>query len=800
MATLFLDFENGNDANSGADFGNRFKTMTSGATAARTAPGDTIRMMMSPVPTSIGMATWAEFNGTAIPATKNIGSVSSASPPVITINSHGYVNGDLLQVTGQTGNRLINGIWEIQNITGNTFELKGCPGATGGTATGTVRLYNQQAVKLATACNKTITQCEVAWTAAANVTASLSTTRKQGDSSASLAIAAGFTTGKAAYYPLPATLDLSAYQQVTFHIRVTAAIPNGTTLSLRLCSDTTGDTSVDTIAIPAVPGLNRWTSFTVDKGSVLGNSIASIALYADADPGTITVLLDNIAAVKAVSADDSLGLQSLIGVATTGIVFYPLASIEETVLSLDAGPEWLCGSARHMGQVGHIGSVPTYKRECIKLAPQSSGVDPGLVMNEAGSSGSLIHFSGGWDAAGMTTQDGETWIDCRNGYASGFGLRGFCKISKVGIVRASNGLYEFNNMTGAVIEDVSSVGNANSGMSFGNQISDVTFSGSNYFCNNYQHGLVIGSGQSPILRVAFGSSIKKANGNGGARDGSYYGLLFNAGVGWTAGIIEQLCANYGGGMMLAGAVTDFVIDEISRLSDTHNGYGIIFSAADRITIGYIGDTNHNLAALQVNGLVSEIRILRGSSSLHSQGSFRSDTGSAGDVHLRRWTSTDSVAASLAGRARFHVDRWGDTVGDHRSFSIQGEVRSESSVRHTASGIAWRLAPTSTVHTTSADPLMKRIARLAVKASALVTCKAWVRRDNTGAVIGILLRKNQLTGIASDVSATITAAADTWEELTITFTPTEAGVVELHAFAYGGSTFLTYIDDLTLSQA
>ncbi len=55
MATFYLDFEGGNDSNDGTTFANRWKTITSGATAARTAPGDVIRIMKSPDPVSLGV-------------------------------------------------------------------------------------------------------------------------------------------------------------------------------------------------------------------------------------------------------------------------------------------------------------------------------------------------------------------------------------------------------------------------------------------------------------------------------------------------------------------------------------------------------------------------------------------------------------------------------------------------------------------------------------------------------------------------------------------------------------------------
>ena len=56
MATFYLDFEAGSDAADGTTFANRWKTIKDGATAARIAPGDIIRIMGSPAPTSLGMS------------------------------------------------------------------------------------------------------------------------------------------------------------------------------------------------------------------------------------------------------------------------------------------------------------------------------------------------------------------------------------------------------------------------------------------------------------------------------------------------------------------------------------------------------------------------------------------------------------------------------------------------------------------------------------------------------------------------------------------------------------------------
>jgi hypothetical protein len=58
MAIFYLDPVGGSDANDGLSFANRWKTIASGPTAARVAPGDEIRFIESPSPTLIGNCTW----------------------------------------------------------------------------------------------------------------------------------------------------------------------------------------------------------------------------------------------------------------------------------------------------------------------------------------------------------------------------------------------------------------------------------------------------------------------------------------------------------------------------------------------------------------------------------------------------------------------------------------------------------------------------------------------------------------------------------------------------------------------
>ena len=130
----------------------------------------------------------------------------------------------------------------------------------------------------------------------------------------------------------------------------------------------------------------------------------------------------------------------------------------------------------------------------------------------------------------------------------------------------------------------------------------------------------------------------------------------------------------------------------------------------------------------------------------------------------------------------------------------GLISSATDQRNTASGISWKLQPTSTTLRTSLRPVTLSLAKVACAANSAVTIKAWMRRTNTGLTMRLVCKGGQIAGVASDVVDSMTAAADTWAEQTITFTPTEVGVVEITAEAWGGTTFSGWVDDLTISQS
>lgn len=736
MATFFLDFENGNDVNDGTTFANRWKTLTNGATSARIAPGDTIRMMGSPAPTSLGQnGVWTSQQ---LQSTKLINGATNATPISITCVNHGYLTGDTVVITGVGGTTSANGTWEITSTGSNTFTLDGSTGNGTYTGSGTVRLRNNTRVILTSAVSQNIASTGArrsAWTAVAggNVTTSFNTSDyKEHNQSDSIAIGAGFTTGLAAYWTLPASLNLSGYQQVSFWIKQTAGtIGSSGAVDLRLCSDNAGVTAVNTINIPNLAALNRWMPVTVDLGANLGSSIASIALYVNTDNGAQTFLLNNIIACKASSAGDSLTLTSLIGKNKTNETYWGIQSINGRRVMLDADTSALPTSANVRGYYGTSETVTTWKRETIKLGPAGSTAAALQTIQNSGTDGNPITFSGGWDRTNMSTQNLETWLDGQNG--AGYAIandRQFITIDNIAGVR-------FNNVI-------------NSGST-----SIIAGTWNLVATNNNLTGIA-----PTISRIS--ATIKHACANITAYN------LSSTVIGWHNINIEKAYSN---STALNMPVTN---GSVFTTTARNNAIAISISAGGGAGLLLNCDTADNDTAIS-----------------HSVGL---------NLYLKNCLIAEVTELSLTGISAYVFSHDHDqTPGNHKIFANGGLISAAIDQRKTASGISWKLQPTNASIRTASHPLILSLAKVAFAANSLVTVKAWMRRDNTGLTMRLVCKGGQIAGVANDVAASVTTI-NAWEEEVITFTPTEAGVVEITAEAWGGTTFSGWVDDMTISQA
>jgi hypothetical protein len=182
-------------------------------------------------------------------------------------------------------------------------------------------------------------------------------------------------------------------------------------------------------------------------------------------------------------------------------------------------------------------------------------------------------------------------------------------------------------------------------------------------------------------------------------------------------------------------------------------------------------------------------------------SFNAFFSFGGSIYLNNCLVGESAEFGFYGgsNGRIYCTNHDNTSNNWYIYTDYGTIRPQTSVRYSNTGYAWSMSPNSDYRMAS-YPLDFSLGELAVSANSLVTIKAWMRRNNIGLTMRLTVKGGQIAGVSNDINSYMTAAADTWEQVTLTFTPTEAGVVELLAECWGGSTYTGYIDDLTIIQA
>lgn len=702
----------------GSSMADAWLTISTGASAARIQPGDTIRIKATAAPTLVGDCAWTQYSKTV------------TLPGAVTAN---------------------------------------------------------------------ITDCETAWTASANVTSTADTSQfKENAKSARHVIAAGFTTGLAAYFAT-GTLNLSGYQQVSFWFRASLTISAGV-FSVRLCSDTAGVTTVHNIGVPALPVANQWTVITVDLGANMNSAIASVALYVDADPGAATVYIDNILACKATSSADSLTLNSLLGkkwnfpwaAATTYAVgdtyrptqpnrngfcyrvtaqtsasggteptwpveigatvvdggvtwacqdledtWYGIQSINGTTVKLDNDPLTIGSAGR--GYAGDTETVATYKRECFTPAIAGTNGELHGIADSGSLLGGQLTYSGGWNRTDMTTQTEETWTDGRNGNGRALdaNAKTFLTFNNINAVRSLYGVF----MDGASYSRVV-----------------------NCHANNCVHGLYRSTGYYEVV----GGSFRNSGSSGVTGSGPRTSLL--------------------------------------RVAVSNGGVSGVISAA---SISADPISMHEIRAKNCGayGLVPNLGTWRGSNVITGNCVTApvdcNNAGTAKEHYFHNCTFPETFQSITAlTDVKVYRTKVGQAADVHIINMDGGSIISATDQRHTASGISWKFLPVS-VNRVDNYPLRMSVAKVAVAASAAVTMNIWTRRDSTQVSGLFIVRGGQIAGVPADVSVACAPSINTWTQSgSLTFTPTEAGVVEVEFWAWDGvgSTNAFWIDDFTVSQA
>ncbi len=740
MATFYLDPENGNDANDGTTFANRWKTLTTGATGPRTAPGDIIRVIAASGAVNTGISgTWS--NG-PIPAGLTLGSNSTtnAVPVVVTYNSHGLSTGDFVQLANSTVNTSANGIWKINVLTSNTFQLLGSSGnATG--SNGTITKANSAVVAFTNPPYKIIENCNLGWTAATNVSVTVNSSSfgKEGRGSNTFTLAAAFGSGMIAYRNLGVTLDLSSYQQLTFWLGYNNVSPSG--VSLRLCSDTLGAVPVNTFNLPIITNTDGTINFkpiVVDNGSALGSAIKSVSLFASYDPGTLDFYLDNLVACKAPSAPDCLTLHHLISKNTADETWYTIRSFHQDCICLDHQTDvFACSpfSNHTRGYTGTTETVLLYTRMPIRPALGTNSSSTINLFQET-----QLTITGGWNRTDMSTQTGETWID------------GQCGWSLLFNVNSTTSDHTFENLHATRYDTAFYMTNAQ-GHTYNNCSANCCRAG---FYTHYQST----SANTNYINC-------KAYNNGEIGFLPQDNTIFTNCKAYNT--VSPL-ANQGGFVTTVNDITQYVT--FVNCSAKNNNYGFKLDYyRDSKLINC--DTNYNTYAIDVlncniqcyNCIFNEAAPFRIQQSGHYKQISSYNHNQVANAHY------------------FYLD--------------DAEIRSETSVRHTASGLAWKLTQLGTPRD-KYYPIILPIATIAVRGGQSLTVKGWFRRTSISQSGKLVVPDYQIGGPSGVLDAYMTAAIDTWEELSVSWTPAENGVVRINAESYGVNNHSVYVDDMSIT--
>lgn len=163
------------------------------------------------------------------------------------------------------------------------------------------------------------------------------------------------------------------------------------------------------------------------------------------------------------------------------------------------------------------------------------------------------------------------------------------------------------------------------------------------------------------------------------------------------------------------------------------------------------------------------------------------------------TATEFTTLTAYLNARIFSQQHDQTAFDY-IWTDGGTMNTEATDRSGQTGNMWRLVLVNNTRT-SDYPLDLPVGQFAVAANSLVTVKAWMKKSHATNCNGKLrVRGYQLAGVDNNVVAILDNNTN-WQELTLTFTPTEAGVFEVEALAeYVAANANVYIDTITVTQA
>lgn len=415
-------------------------------------------------------------------------------------------------------------------------------------------------------------------------------------------------------------------------------------------------------------------------------------------------------------------------------------------------------------------------------------------------------------------------------------------ITKNSTLPSTDGVYAIKSISGTTIiidQDTSSISGAGRGysgttetvtlykiepfkttMTTGSQVynlntavsesTPVTFSGG-WSSESTQDGVTFFSGQSSKTNfISLGNS------------GDYYvidkicGARYNNVISTSAGTAQPRISNLEAVSCNAALTISAVPPAVLTSISGHNNLSDGLSTSSLFYGSDLKFNNNTTSGLTIS---STIGLNLSNVTCKNNGTY--GLISSGGVHtIRGFTSSDNTSGSINSSSAalyLYGAVMGDTVvptvppiyshnhqgvvGDHLTYSSEGNFGSEATIVRTAGGKAWYIAPVVATKN-QYMPLARVIATIYCVASKLVTVSAYPYRTNTGLTMKLAVRGRQIAGVDNDVTSSAAAgAAGSYEAspISLSFTPTQNGVVQVEVWAYGGTTYTGYLDDMTITS-
>jgi len=470
-----------------------------------------------------------------------------------------------------------------------------------------------------------------------------------------------------------------------------------------------------------------------------------VALYVLADPGATTVRIDNIIACQAPGNPGALSLTSLVGKNIAGDTFYPIQSINGTTVILGAGLSTAAGSPGLRGYAGTTSTQSLYRREPLIIPTNGSSTTSSFgVITNSGTEGHPIKFSGGWNRTDMSTQTGETWISMNS--VNNVGFRGtgtnFLTFDKFKFLRGFAG-YWFTNSNNITIDGYTSLGNFGYGVLADGTSGHITINEPR--CDlGPNYGLDLGSNcivNNPILC--------------GNR---------------TAGIYFE----HGSGNVVNNPI--FVNQEETNIDFGKHSNNFVYNLVSR-------DTQTSIA-----------------------------TSSGGRNYIVNPTITESIpivsfdASYTNGQVAVH--KINDDLNSNETYFDGAKMSSVADAdRDVLEGLAWKVEITSAIRTLNyplkiGGPGNPVGIKMACIANSPVSLKIRSKRTNTNLIVKLVVPGGQISGVDDDVEDISQGIINQYETLSVTFTPSEAGVVDAELQLYttdGATTYAAWFDTATITQ-